>query len=200
MAAELQPRLTFDEYLAIECKAEFKSEFINGRMYAMAGASPEHNLIVMNVGSEIRQQLKNHPCRVYASDLLVKISARDNGRYPDVTVVCGQSELYKNPYLDALLNPTFLVEVLSPSTENYDRGVKAEEYRSIASLNEYLLIAQDRCHVEQYVRQSDNQWLLTEFNSLQNNIWLPSINCALSLAEVYDNVEWATDEEANIQR
>ena len=192
MAAELKPNLTFDEYLAIESKAEYKSEFVNCQMYAMAGASPEHNLIVINVGSELRAQFKNRPCRVYASDLLLKIPEKENGRYPDLTVVCGQSQFYNNPHIDALLNPTLVVEILSPSTENYDRGVKTEEYRSIPSLKEYLLIAQDRCHVEHYVRQSDNQWLLSEFKSLQAVIRLPSINCDLSLIEVYANVEWTT--------
>lgn len=192
MAAELKPNLTFDEFLAIECNAEFKSEFVNGQIYAMAGASPEHNLIVANVTIEIGGRLRGGPCRVYSSDQLLKVEANETGRYPDLTVVCGQSLFYRNAHLDALLNPTLLVEVLSPSTERYDRGVKAEEYRSISSLKEYLLIAQDRCHVEHYVRQSDNQWLLSEFKSLQAVIQLPSINCDLSLTEVYANVEWAT--------
>lgn len=191
MAAEFKPRLSFDEYLATECKAEYKSEFVNGRIYGMAGASPEHNLIVINIGSELRAQLKSKPCRVYASDLLLRIDAKNTGRYPDVTVVCGESQFYKSENLDALLNPTLVVEVLSPSTENYDRGVKAEEYRSIFTLKEYLLIAQDRCHVEQFIRQSDNQWLLTEFSNLEENLYLPSINCHLLLREVYENVEWA---------
>jgi Uma2 family endonuclease len=195
MAAEIKPSFSFDEYLAIECKAEYKSEFVDGRMYGMAGASPEHNLIVINVGSEFRTQLKTRPCRVYASDLLLRIDAKDVGRYPDVTVVCGESQFYRNQNLDALLNPTLVVEVLSPSTENYDRGVKAEEYRSIHTLKEYLLIAQDRCHVEQYIRQSTNQWLLTEFSKLEENLYLPSINCHLLLREVYENVEWAVREK-----
>jgi Uma2 family endonuclease len=195
MAAEIKPRLSFDEYLAIESKAEYKSEFVDGRMHGMAGASPEHNLIVVNVGSELRAQLKSKHCRGYASDMLLRIEAKHSGRYPDVTVVCGESKFYKNQNLDALLNPTLLVEVLSPSTENYDRGIKAEEYRSIITLKEYLLIAQDRCHLEQYLRQSDNQWLLTEFSKLEDNLFLPSINCHLLLREVYENVEWAAPEE-----
>jgi Uma2 family endonuclease len=193
MAAEMKPRLSFDEYLAIECKAEYKSEFVDGRMYGMAGASPEHNLIVVNVGSELRAQLKSKHSRVYASDMLLRIDAKQSGRYPDVTVVCGESKFYKNQH--ALLNPTLLVEVLSPSTENYDRGIKAEEYRSIITLKEYLLIAQDRCHVEHYLRQSNNQWLLTEFSKLEDNLFLPSINCHLLLREVYENVEWAAPQD-----
>ena len=190
MAAELKHKLTFDEYLEIEGKAEYKSEFVNGWMYAMAGASPEHNIIVINVASEFRQQLKKHPCVVYPSDMPLKVEKREHGRYPDVTVVCGEPRFHKSKYLKALLNPTVLVEVLSTSTEEYDRDAKAEEYRGIPSLREYLFISQDRCHVEHYVRQSANQWLLTEFNDLRDTVNLPSVNCRLELTEVYDKVKW----------
>ncbi|MGE0127715.1 MAG: Uma2 family endonuclease [Blastocatellales bacterium] len=190
MAAELKPRLTFDDYLEIESKAEFKSEFVNGWMYAMAGASPEHNQIVANVIVELGVQLKKRPCVVYPSDMPLKVEKWEHGRYPDVTVVCGEPQFHKGKYLKALLNPTVLVEVLSTSTKDIDRNDKAEEYRTIPSLQEYLLIAQDRCHVEHYVRQGDNQWLLTEFNSLQDATVLPSINCRLAMSEVYDKVEW----------
>ncbi|MCG3160427.1 MAG: hypothetical protein JMDDDDMK_01496 [Acidobacteria bacterium] len=189
MAAELKPRLTFDEYLEIESKAEFKSEFVNGEMYAMAGASPEHNIITANVIIEIGKRLQRPPCAVYSGDQLLKVFARENGRYPDVTVVCGEPQYHKNPFLDALLNPTLLVEVLSPTTEAYDRGIKAEEYRNIPSLKEYLLIAQNRYHVEHYVRQADNQWLLSRYNSPQDTIRLAAINCELPLAEVYKMVQ-----------
>jgi Uma2 family endonuclease len=190
MAAELKPNLTFDEYLEIEAKAEFKSEFVNGWMFAMAGASPEHNLIVANVTSEFRQQLKKRPCVVYPSDMPLKVEKREHGRYPDVTVVCGEPQFYKGKYLKALLNPTVLVEILSTTTEDFDRAAKAEEYRGIPSLREYLFIAQDRCHVEHYVRQTANQWLFTEFDNPKDTIFLPSINCELALSEVYDKVKW----------
>jgi Uma2 family endonuclease len=190
MAAELKPRLTFDQYLEIESKAEFKSEFINGWMYAMGGASPEHNQIVANLIIEFGVQLKKRPCAVYASDLPLKVEKREHGRYPDVTVVCGEPQFHKGKYLKALINPTVLVEVLSTSTEDFDRETKIEEYRSIPSLREYLLIAQDRCHVEHYLRQTANQWLLTEFNDLQDAFNLPSINCHLTLSDVYDKVKW----------
>jgi len=194
MAAELKPRLTFDEYLEIESKAEFKSEFVNGWMYAMAGASPEHNLITANVVIEIGKQIQRPPCAIYSGDQLLKVLARANGRYPDVTVVCGEPQYHKSPFLNALLNPTLLVEVLPPITEAHGRNVKveeyrkAEEYRSIPSLKEYLLIAQSRYHVEHYVRRASNQWLLSEYNGSQNVIRLAAINCDLSLAEVYKMV------------
>jgi Uma2 family endonuclease len=190
MAAELKPKLTFDEYLEIESKAEFKSEFVNGWMYAMGGASPEHNQIVANLIIEIGAQLKNRPCIVYPSDLPLKVEKRGHGRYPDVTAVCGEPQFHKGKYLKALLNPTVLVDVLSTSTEDFDRDTKIEEYRGIPSLREYLLNAQDRCHAEHYVRQAANQWLLTEFNDPQDTIHLPSINCHLTLSDVYDKVKW----------
>jgi Uma2 family endonuclease len=190
MAAELKPKLTFDEYMEIEGRAEFKSEFVNGWMYAMGGASPEYNQIVANIIIEFGAQLKKRACIVYPSDLPLKVEKREHGRYHDVTVVCGEPQFHKGKYLKALLNPTVLVEVLSTSTEDFDRETKIEEYRSIPSLREYLLITQDRCHVEHYVRQTANQWLLTEFNDLQDTIHLPSINCRLTLSDVYDKVKW----------
>lgn len=194
MAANLKPNLTFDEYLDIEGKAEFKSEFVNGWMFAMAGASPEHNQVVANVITEFSLQLKKRPCIVYPSDMPLKVEKRDHGRYPDVTVVCGEPRFHKGKYLKALINPTVLVEVLSTTTEDLDRAAKAEEYRSIPSLREYLFIAQDRCHVEHYVRQTVNQWLFTEFDNPKDTIFLPSINCELALSEVYDKVKWPESE------
>jgi Uma2 family endonuclease len=159
-------------------------------MYAMGGASPEHNQIVANLIIELGVQLKKRPCTVYPSDLPLKVEKREHGRYPDVTVVCGEPQFHKGKYLKALLNPTVLVEVLSISTEDFDRDTKIEEYRSIPSLREYLLIAQDRCRVEHYVRQTANQWLSAEFDDLQDTIYLPSINCRLTLSDVYDKVKW----------
>jgi Uma2 family endonuclease len=190
MAAELKPKLTFDEYLEIESKDEFKSEFINGWMYAMGGASSEHNQIVANLIIELGAQLKKRPCIVYPSDLPLKVEKREHGRYPDVTAVCGEPQFHKGKYLKALINPTALVEVLSTSTEDFDREAKLEGYRGVPSLRDYLLIAQDRCHVEHLIRQTANQWLLTEFNDLQDAIYLPSINCHLTFSDVYDKVKW----------
>jgi Uma2 family endonuclease len=141
-------------------------------------------------------QMKDKPCRVYSSDQLLKVAVLDHGRYPDVTVVCGAPQFHKSPYLSALLNPTLLVEVLSPTTEAYDRSVKAEEYRTISSLQEYLLIAQNRCHVEHYVRQSDNQWLLTEFNRIEGVIHLPLIECKLAIGDVYGKVEFPQPDQS----
>ncbi len=186
----LQPKtyLTPEEYLAIERKAEYKSEYFNGEMFAMSGATPSHVLIVSNVVAELRGQLKQKPCRVYSTDLRVRVSPTGLYTYPDVVVVCEQPQ-FAHDQKDTLINPTLIVEVLSDSTQDYDRGGKFEHYRSLSSFSEYVLIAQDRCHVEHFVRQADNRWLLSETNKIEDVIHLSSIDCQLALTEVYDKVE-----------
>jgi Uma2 family endonuclease len=186
----LQPKthMTPEEYLAIERKAEYKSEYFNGEMFAMSGASERHVSIVANLMYLLVGQLRGRPCKAYASDMRVRVSPTGLYTYPDVVVVCGQAQ-FADDQKDTLLNPTLIVEVLSESTKDYDRGEKFEHYRSLASLNEYVLIAQDKYHVEHFVRQSDNRWLLSETNRLEDTIHLSSIDCDLALAEVYDKVE-----------
>lgn len=181
------PRLTPEEYLALERTADIKSEYLDGEMFAMSGASRWHNLITGNLTGELSTQLKKCPCEVYSSDLRVHIPATGLYTYPDVAVVCGEPR-FEDEQLDTLLNPRILVEVLSPTTEGYDRGKKFEHYQSIDSLAEYLLVDQTRPRVEHYVRQDGNQWLLTVFEGLQATVTLPSIQCGLALAEVYDKV------------
>ena len=188
MSSQPKTRLTPEEYLAIERKAEYKSEYFNGEMFAMAGASERHVLIVTNVVAELRGQLRRRPCTVYSTDLRVRVSPTGLYTYPDIVVVCGQPQ-FADAQRDTLLNPTLIVEVLSESSKDYDRGGKFEHYRSLASLNEYVLIAQDKHHVEHFVRQPDNRWLLSETNWLEDTIHLSSIDCDLALIEVYDKVE-----------
>ena len=188
MNPQLKPRLTPEDYLAIERSAEFKSEYFDGEIFAMAGASRAHNAIVLNVGSEIRQHLKNRSCKAYVNDMRVKVSPTGLYTYPDVVVVCGK-EQFEDTHLDTLLNPTLIIEVLSDSTEAYDRGRKFEHYRHLDSLVEYVLIAQQRPHVESYRRQPDHQWLLTECSGLDATLRLQSIDCDLALAEIYAKVE-----------
>jgi Uma2 family endonuclease len=187
MALQSQSFLTPEEYLAIERKAEYKSEYFNGEMFAMSGASPNHVLIVANIVAELRGKLKQKPCNVYASDLRVRVSPTGLYTYPDVVVVCGQLQLADN-HRDTLLHPTLIVEVLSDSTQDYDRGRKFEHYRSLSSFSEYVEIAQDRCHVEYFLRQADSCWLLSETNNIEDTLHLSSINCNLALTEVYDKV------------
>lgn len=186
----IQPKtfISPEQYLAIERQAESKSEYFNGEMFAMAGASESHVLIVTNVVAELRGQLRGRPCTVYSTDLRVRVSPTGLYTYPDVVVVCGQPQ-FADEQRDTLLNPTLIVEVLSESTQDYDRGGKFEHYRAIASFYEYVLIAQDRYHVEHFAKQQDNRWLLSETNRPEDTIPLPSIDCVLALTEVYDKVE-----------
>jgi Uma2 family endonuclease len=186
----LQPKayLTPEEYLAIERKAEYKSEYFNGEMFAMSGASERHVSIVVNVMYLLVGQLRGRPCKAYASDLRVRVSPTGLYIYPDVVVVCGQPQ-FADDQKDTLLNPTLIVEVLSESTKDYDRGGKFEHYRTLTSFSEYVLVAQDRYHVEHFVRQPDSRWLLAETNRLEDTIYLSFIDCDLALTEVYDKVE-----------
>ena len=188
MPLQPKPRLTPEDYLAIERSADFKSEYFDGEIFAMTGASAAHNIITLNVGSEIRQQLKNRPCIAYSNDMRVKVDPTGLYTYPDLVVVCGKAQL-EDAHLDTLLNPTLIVEVLSDSTEAYDRGRKFEHYRKLESLAEYVLISQHWPHVESYRRQPDHHWLLTESSGLDGVLRLESIDCELALAEIYDKVE-----------
>lgn len=191
MSANPKLYLTPAEYLAAERKREVKSEYWNGELYAMAGASERHNLISANVVAGLHTQLRGRSCKVYPSDMRVQIKATGLYTYPDVVVVCGKPQ-FEDEDNDTLLNPTLIVEVLSKSTETYDRGKKFENYRTLDSLTEYVMIAQDRVHLEHYVRQPDSQWLLSEAKALQDVIKLPTIQCTLALADVYDKVDIQT--------
>lgn len=187
MASNPKTCLTPNEYLASERKAEFKSEYIDGELVAMTGASRNHNLITINLAREITQQLKGKPCEAYASDMRVSIPGTGLYTYPDIVVVCGEP-VFEDDYVDTLTNPLLVIEVLSASTESYDRGKKFACYRTVDSLAEYLLIAQDEHRVEQYVRQPDGRWLLSEARLLDEQVELCSIGCTLSLQEIYDKV------------
>ena len=179
---------TPEEYLALERQSAERREYLAGQVFAMGGASERHNLVVTNVVRELGQQLKQRPCRVYASDMRVKVAASGLYTYPDVVVACGEAR-FDDEQRDTLLNPTVIIEVLSPSTEAYDRGEKFEHYRKIESMAEYILIAQERCHVEQFIRRPDGHWLLAEWDGREAAFPLPSINCSLALAEIYDKVD-----------
>jgi Uma2 family endonuclease len=171
--------LTPEEYLALERGSELRHEYVDGRMVAMTGGSRNHALIVTNLGGELRQQLKGRPCEVYTSDLRVQVSATGLYSYPDVVVVCGEPR-FEDPYLDTLLNPTVIIEVLSPTTEPYDRGRTFEQYRTLESLREYLLISQDHPLVEQFLRQEADAWLLKATAGFGEVVSLPSVQCEIA--------------------
>src|SRR5947208_1446546 len=188
MSAVPKTKLTPAEYLAIERKAAFKSEFYRGEMFAMAGASEEHCLIKDNLAAEVRSQLRGK-CRVVTSDLRVKVDATGLYTYPDVVIYCDKPQ-FEDDVLDTLLNPRAVVEVLSDSTEKYDRGTKFRHYRQIPSLQEYVLVAQDRPLVERYVRQADGSWLLTVFEGPSSTFTFTSIPVRIPFSEIYNGVKF----------
>ena len=183
-----QAIFTPEEYLARERKALTKSEYRNGQIHAMPGASRKHNLITANTLVEIHIQLRNRVCEVYPSDMRVKVSPTGTYTYPDIVVVCDEP-LFEDSHFDTLLNPTVLIEVLSPSTAAYDRGEKFASYQKLDSLYEYVLISQDRVRVEHYLRQ-EQTWDLTEFHALSDVFQLTSIGCELSLQAIYAKVQF----------
>jgi Uma2 family endonuclease len=194
MSLQPKPYLSPEDYLALERSADFKSEYFDGEIFAMTGASEPHNLIVISTIRELSTQLKKRPCKLYANDMRVKVSPTGLYTYPDLIVVCGKAQ-FDDVHFDTLLNPTLIIEVLSDSTEAYDRGRKFEHYRKLESLAEYVLIAQHRPHIESYRRQLDQQWLLTESTGLDSVFRLDSIDCELALAEVYDKIEFSNADD-----
>ena len=185
MATDPKPFITPEEYLKIERKAETKSEYWNGHMYAMAGATRDHARIVTNLVAALHARLKGKGCNVYSSDLRVHIPATGLYAYPDVTIVCGEEQFLDDQF-DTLVNPILIVEVLSETTQGYDRGTKFENYRSLRSLIEYLTVAQDRAFIEQGVRQEGGLWLLRDHSGLAGIIHLDSVpDVNLGWAERY---------------
>ncbi|HEV3119023.1 MAG TPA: Uma2 family endonuclease [Gemmataceae bacterium] len=187
MSSASKSRLSPQEYLAQERLASFRSEYLRGEVFAMAGASYEHTLIKDNLAGEARNQLKNGPCHVLTSDMRVKVDATGLYTYPDVAVVCDEPQ-FEDAAVDTLLNPRAIVAVLSDSTEKYDRGAKFGHYRQLASLQEYVLVAQDRPLVERYVRQPDGSWLLMAFEGMSQVFAFTSVPVHIPLAEIYSGV------------
>ena len=189
MDALPRARPTPEDYLALDRQAEEKSEFIDGIIVAMAGGSEPHDLISGNVFAALRSALRGG-CRVYTSNMRVQVHPSGMYVYPDVTVVCGPSRL-ADDQRDTLLNPTLVVEVLSPSTERRDRGRKAQLYRALPSLNEYLLIAQDSPYVERYFRQANGQWGIAETDDPHGVVELATGPCHLAMADIYAEIEFS---------
>lgn len=189
MSLQPKPHLSFEDWLEGErASLEGRSEYVDGEVFAMTGASAEHNAIVANIVGELRAQMKGRPCQVYANDMKVLIRTANAGKYPDLVAFCGEPELLDGRR-DVLLNPSLIVEVLSDSTEAYDRGAKFALYRQIPSLREYLLVSQGRVLVELYSRDEDGRWLLSDYRAMTDRVPLPSLGCTLALAEVYDKVQ-----------
>lgn len=179
--------VTEDEYLGLERAAETKHELVNGEIVAMAGGSPRHNAIAANVSGVLRTQLKDRPCIVFSSDQRIHVEATGLYTYADVSVTCDRPRFHPK-HKDTLLNPRVIVEVLSDSTEGYDRGAKFAHYRGLPSFQEYLLISQHVALVEHYLRLETGQWILTAYQGETAIVKLPSLDCELPLAEVYDKL------------
>jgi Uma2 family endonuclease len=188
MSTQSKTYLTPEQYLEIERKAEFKSEYYRGEMFAMSGAQEPHVLITGDAFGELRQQFRGRSCRAYSNDMRVGVTTAGLYTYPDVVAVCGKPE-FLDAEVDTLANPTVIIEVLSPSTEAYDRGLKFKLYRSLESLKEYLLISSLDVSAELYTRQADDQWLLTVKDKLEDSIELMSVDCHLRLADLYERVD-----------
>lgn len=193
MTAQPKEYITEEEYLVFERASTTKHEYYNGRVYAMTGASARHNLIAANIIASLHSQLRRKPCRVYPSDMRVKIQQTGLNTYPDVVVVCGQPQ-FTDDALDTLVNPTTIIEILSPSTERYDRGMKFHNYRTIATLRDYILVSQDSHRIEHYIRQDGNQWLFEEAYGLESQVSVASIGCTLLLEDVYEKVGQITED------
>jgi Uma2 family endonuclease len=188
MSLQQQTYVPPEEYLTFERQAEYKSEYMDGQVYAMSGASLRHNTIVANTVAELVRQLRDRPCRALPSDMKVRLPDSRKFFYPDVSVVCGEPQFH-DERSDILLNPILVVEVLSESTAAFDRGDKFQAYQHIESLQEYILISQDKHLIEQYVRQAKGSWTYTATVGLDSSLALPSIACALSLKAVYDKTD-----------
>jgi Uma2 family endonuclease len=187
-------RITPQEYLIRERQASIKSEFYQGEIFAMGGGSANHSLIAANFVGEARNSLKGRPCAVFNSDLRVQVQSTGLYTYPDATIVCGEL-LFDDDHRDTLLNPTVIVEVLSDSTEKYDRGKKSNHYRQIASLKELILIAQDRSHVERFTRQANGDWLFHEQKELTADFELKSLGISIAISELYRGVKFEPIED-----
>jgi Uma2 family endonuclease len=178
-------RMTYAEYLAAEAASDVRHEYLNGEVWAMAGGTPEHAALALAVGSELRQALRGKPCRAYSADLRIRIVDTGLSTYPDVSVVCGQLETAPDDK-DAVTNPIVLVEVLSESTEGYDRGAKAAHYRRIPSLREYVLVSQAEPRIEVHRRAESGRWELLEARPGET-IELVSLGARLDVAAIYAN-------------
>lgn len=182
-----------EEYLAGERTGEIRHEYVRGEVFAVAGASWKHVLICANLMGIFYVQLRGQSCRASQSDLRVQVKSADSYRYPDIVVVCSEPQFADDEF-DTLLNPTILIEVLSSTSATRDRGEKLAEYRQLESLQEYLLISQHEPHIERLLRQKDNTWLLSDTIGLDATLELPSINCRLAMADVYEQVRFGENE------
>ncbi len=191
MAAQAKTRYTPEEYLALERQAETRSEYVDGEIFVMAGGSRVHNRITLNISRRLDEALDDSPCEVFATDMRVRVQQR-RYTYPDVIVACDPLE-FEDDQLDTLLNPVVIIEVLSKSTEDYDRGEKADVYRSLPSLRDLVFVHQGKWLVQHYARRTEHEWLLTEYTQPEDALSLTSVGGSLRLADIYRRVSLADE-------
>jgi Uma2 family endonuclease len=193
LATASEPRYTPQQYLAMERRAETKSEYVNGRIYAMSGSSREHNRISLNLAGYLNAHNETGPCETYAIDIRVKAGESGGYFYPDVVVACGEPR-FEDDAVDTLINPSVIVEVLSQSTEAFDRGGKFAHYSTIESLQDYVLVSQSSMRVEHYARHNSSQWLLTVLTEPAEELDLSSAGCRIPLHAIYARVSFPSPE------
>ncbi len=190
MSAQPKLKHSLEEYLEIDRNSDERLEFWNGEIFSMSGVSREHATVEMNVSITLGGRLRAKGCQLFPANIRIKVPSLPPYRYSDLSALCGKAQFEKIGGVDALVNPTLIIEILSPSTEAYDRGDKFTYYKSIPSFSEYLLIAQHRPHVSQFIKQSDGTWLFREFNSLSDTVRLETLGCELTLNEIYRNISF----------
>lgn len=190
MSTQSHRRYSLEEYFALELASEEKYEYFDGEIFNMSGGSPEHEDVIGNIYSTLKVKIRGSGCRVFLSNLRVKVPSAPPYRYPDLTALCNAPRYEEIGGIKALTNPSLIVEVLSPSTEAYDRGEKFTHYKSIESFREYILIAQHRPHATHYFKESDGRWIHEEVNELDAHLRIMSLDCELNLRDVYENVEF----------
>ena len=188
---EYLPVVSSEEYLRFERDSETRHEFLDGIVYAMAGETPDHSRICFNLITITGSQIRDKPCEGFSPNMKVRAGLGGLYAYPDLMIVCGEA-IFHDEHGDVLLNPTVIFEVLSPSTEKYDRGEKFLRYQQIESLQDYVMVSQDNSRVEHHHRQPDGTWNATEVNGLDAVLVLSSIDCRISLDEVYRNTKVGT--------
>jgi len=181
---------TLEEYLELDHYSEEKIEYWDGNVFTLAGASVNHNRVLRNTLSALTVKLRGKPCEVFPSDMRVKVPAYSPYRYPDLTALCGEARFENLGKQELLINPSVIIEILSNSTAEFDYGYKFTYYKSIESFTEYVLIAQNRPHVAQFIKQNETDWLMREFNDLGAKFYLSALDCELELTEVYEGVSF----------
>src|ERR1043165_4660691 len=193
MSAQTKQRYTLEEYFELERKSEERFEFWNGEVFCMSGGSPEHAQLEVNFISRLNSRLTGKGCRVFPANIRIKVPSAPPYRYADVSALCGEAKFEEIGGIRSLINPTLIVEILSGSTEAYDRGEKFTHYQSIPSFHEYLLVAQHRPRITHLLKQANGSWIYNEYNDLADVVKLTSMNCELAMSEVYENVSFTSD-------